>query len=113
MDLGEQMTFKSLSAMGLLVSVAAAAVFTGNVIAQEAPQVRTQDLGHGIYALYGRGGTIGLSVGDDGVFLIDDQVGAVAEPLQTAIEELAGVPVTYVLNTHWHGDHTGNEPAAE
>ena len=71
------------------------------------------DLGHGIYALSAAGGTIGLSVGDDGAFLIDAQYAPLAAKLQAAIAELTDQPVKFLLNTHWHGDHIGgNAPVA-
>jgi cyclase len=61
----------------------------------------------GIYMLTGRGGNIGVSVGEDGVFLIDDQYAPLTERIKAAVAQLSGKPVRFVLNTHWHGDHTG------
>jgi len=72
------------------------------------------DLGNGIYMLEGSGGNIGLSIGEDGAFLIDDQYAPLTPKLLGAIRELTEAPVKYVLNTHWHGDHTGgNENLAK
>ena len=72
------------------------------------------DLGNGIYMLEGSGGNIGLSIGEDGAFLIDDQYAPLTPKLLAAIRELTEAPVKYVLNTHWHGDHTGgNENLAK
>lgn len=72
------------------------------------------DLGHGIYMLVGSGGNIGLSIGEDGAFLIDDQFAPLTPKLLAAIGELTDAPVKYVINTHWHGDHTGgNENLAK
>lgn len=65
------------------------------------------ELGHGIYRLEAMGGNIGLSVGEDGAFLIDDQYAPLAPKLRAAISKLTGQPVKFVINTHWHGDHTG------
>ena len=73
--------------------------------------IKTTNLGHGIYMLDGAGGNIGISVGDDGVFMIDDQFGHVAEKISAAIAQITDKPVEYVLNTHWHGDHTGGNEA--
>ena len=64
-------------------------------------------LGNGIYALVGRGGTMGLSVGEDGAFLVDDQFAPLTEKIQAAIATVTDRSVRFVLNTHWHGDHTG------
>lgn len=61
----------------------------------------------GIYMLTGRGGNIGVSVGEDGVFLIDDQYAPLTERIKAAVAQLSDKPVRFVLNTHWHGDHTG------
>lgn len=96
-----------------------AALFAGtalfaaqNVEAQPSKvTIKTTDLGAGIYMLEGRGGNIGLSVGEDGVFMIDDQFGNIADKVQAAIARVSDQPVAYVLNTHWHGDHTGGNEA--
>ena len=53
-------------------------------------------------------GNMAVSVGDDGAFLIDDQFAPMTERILTAIGELTDHPLRYVLNTHWHGDHTGS-----
>lgn len=73
----------------------------------DAVQIRTTDLGHGVYMLTGRGGNLGLSVGEDGVFVIDDQFAPLTGKILAAIREITPEPVRFVLNTHWHGDHTG------
>lgn len=67
----------------------------------------TTDLGNGVYMMVGSGGNLGVSVGDDGVILIDDQFAPMAEKIKAAIRDVSGGPVTYLFNTHWHGDHTG------
>ena len=69
--------------------------------------IETQDLGDGIYMLTGRGGNIGLSIGDDATFIIDDQFAPLTDRIVEAVAELTDQPVEYVLNTHWHFDHTG------
>ena len=61
----------------------------------------------GVYMLTGSGGNIGLSIGEDGPFVIDDQFAPLTEKIQAAIAELTSGAVRFVLNTHWHGDHTG------
>ena len=61
----------------------------------------------GIYMLMGMGGNIGVSVGEDGVFMIDDQFAPLTTKIKTAIKEISDKPVRFVLNTHWHSDHTG------
>lgn len=60
-----------------------------------------------VHVVTGRGGNIGLSVGDDGVLMIDDQFAPLAERIERAVVELGGARPRFLLNTHWHGDHTG------
>jgi cyclase len=59
------------------------------------------------YMLAGAGGNLGLSVGEDAVFLIDDQFAPLTPKIQAAIAAITKQPVKFVLNTHWHYDHTG------
>jgi cyclase len=70
-------------------------------------QIKTTDLGHGVYVLEGRGGNIGVSAGADGVVLIDDQFAPLTPKIEAALRAISDQPVRFVLNTHWHGDHTG------
>jgi len=70
-------------------------------------EITTTDLGQNIYMLQGAGGNIGVSTGDDGLFIVDDQFAPLSEKILTALAALSDKPVSYVLNTHWHGDHTG------
>lgn len=60
-----------------------------------------------LYMLKGSGGNIGASVGSDGVLIIDDQFAPLAEKIQAALTSLGGDQPAFILNTHWHGDHTG------
>lgn len=55
----------------------------------------------------GRGGNIGVSSGDDGVFMIDDQFAPVTDALRELIAGVTDKPIRFLLNTHFHGDHTG------
>ncbi len=75
--------------------------------ATEAQSMRTEQVSGHVHVLFGRGGNIGLSVGDDGVFLIDDQFAAASPDILAAIKELGGEAPRFLLNTHFHGDHTG------
>lgn len=84
---------------------------TSTVLAhgEERPEVtiKAQQLSDGLYVLFGQGGNIGLSVGDDGVYIIDDQYAPLTEKINHAIDKITEQPVKFVINTHWHGDHTG------
>jgi len=70
-------------------------------------EIRTEQVADGLYVLFGAGGNIGLSVGEDGAFLVDDQFAPLTEKILAAVAEVTDQPVRWVLNTHWHGDHTG------
>jgi glyoxylase-like metal-dependent hydrolase (beta-lactamase superfamily II) len=87
-----------------------------SVVAQEMQdvQIETVDVAPGVYMLMGRGGNIGVSAGADGVFLIDDQYAPLTEKIVAAVQAISDGPIRFVLNTHWHGDHTGgNENLGE
>lgn len=70
-------------------------------------QIRTEQVAPGIAVLFGRGGNIGVSHGVDGTVLIDDQFAPLTVRIQAAIGDLGADPVRFLINTHWHGDHTG------
>ena len=71
------------------------------------PDITTQELGGGFYMLLGPGGNIGVSVGDDGVFIIDDKFSRFADQIIGQIRAITDAPIRYVINTHYHGDHSG------
>ena len=73
----------------------------------EQVEIETLSVAPGVYMLTGRGGNIGVSVGVDGVFLIDDQFAPLTPKIHAAVAALSAQPIRFVLNTHWHGDHTG------
>jgi glyoxylase-like metal-dependent hydrolase (beta-lactamase superfamily II) len=60
-----------------------------------------------VYMLEGAGGNIGVSVGDDGIVIVDDQYAPLAEKIRAALKSITDKPVRFVINTHYHGDHTG------
>ena len=70
-------------------------------------EVKAQKVADGVYMLTGSGGNIGVSVGKDGVYVIDDQYAPLTEKVLAAIRAITNEPVRFVVNTHWHGDHTG------
>jgi len=70
-------------------------------------EVEVQRVSENVYMLMGSGGNIGLSVGADGAFLIDDQFAPLTEKIKAAIRTVTDAPIEFLLNTHWHGDHTG------
>lgn len=78
-------------------------------------QIKVTKVSGNIYMLEGAGGNIAASVGDDGIVIVDDQYAPLADKIQAALKDLkiTDKPVRFVINTHYHGDHTGgNEPFA-
>lgn len=70
-------------------------------------EIKSQALADGVAVLFGAGGNIGLSYGEDGTILIDDQFAPLSPKIKAAINLLGAEPAKYVINTHWHGDHSG------
>ena len=70
-------------------------------------EILAEKLSDNIYVLFGAGGNMGMSVGDDGVFLIDDQFAPLTEKIKKAIAEISDEPIRFVVNTHFHFDHSG------
>ncbi|MDP9120576.1 MAG: MBL fold metallo-hydrolase [Acidobacteriota bacterium] len=60
-----------------------------------------------VYMLEGAGGNIGVSVGEDGILLVDDQFEPLADKIRAAVKTLGDGRIRFIINTHWHGDHTG------
>ncbi len=76
--------------------------------------IKTISITDNIYMLIGQGGNIGVSVGEDGVFVIDDQFARLTPKILAAIKKLSDKPISFLVNTHHHGDHTGgNENMAK
>jgi glyoxylase-like metal-dependent hydrolase (beta-lactamase superfamily II) len=108
------------------IAVAAASVWlAGNVFAQQpqpaAPppvdfsevEIKTTDLGDNVYMLEGRGGNITVAVAKDGIIMVDGEYAALHDKIKAAIATVSNLPIKYLINTHFHGDHTGgNEPFA-
>jgi len=70
-------------------------------------QIEVIPVNENIYMLKGAGGNIGVSIGEDGVFMIDDQYAQMSSKIEEAIKSLSDQPVKFLVNTHHHGDHTG------
>lgn len=70
-------------------------------------KITSIEVAPGIYMLSGAGGNVGLSIGEDSAFLIDDELTPVTDKLEAAITALTDKPITFVVNTHWHFDHVG------
>ncbi len=70
-------------------------------------EVRAEQVRDHVYVLFGAGGNIGVSTGEDGVFIVDDQFGALTDKIRAAVATIDKGEIRFVINTHWHGDHTG------
>ena len=71
------------------------------------PEVRTSKVAGNVYMLQVRGGNIGVSVGEDGILIVDDDYPNASEAIDAALGKLSKGSLKFVLNTHYHGDHTG------
>jgi glyoxylase-like metal-dependent hydrolase (beta-lactamase superfamily II) len=75
-------------------------------------QIKATKVSGSIYMLEGAGGNIAASIGDDGIVIVDDQFAPLADKIQASLKSLriTDKPVRFVINTHYHGDHTGGNP---
>jgi cyclase len=82
----------------------------GGAVAQQdfsKVEIKVTKVAGTVYMLEGSGGNIGVSVGEDGVILVDDQFAPLAPKIREALKGITAKPIKFVLNTHFHGDHTG------
>ena len=98
-----------------LLGSALALALAAPVMAQQqdfsAVKIETQQLAPGLFMLMGSGGNMALSTGPDGAVLVDTEYAPLNAKILAAVKQAGGGAVKYVVNTHWHGDHTGgNEP---
>lgn len=90
-------------------------LFTVSIRAQQPDyskvQIKATKVAGNVYMLEGAGGNIGVSVGEDGILIVDDQFAPLADKIRAALKGLADKKLRFILNTHWHGDHTGGNVA--
>lgn len=98
------------------IALAFALGFTGATLASSTPAaaqawdavvVESVPVAASVHMVTGRGGNLAVSTGPDGIFLVDDQFAPLTPKIQAALRKLHEKPTRFVLNTHWHGDHTG------
>ena len=82
-------------------------IFAAGSIAAAETKITAEKVKDKIYMLHGGGGNVGLFIGADGTFLIDDKFAPMSDAILTQIKKLGGDTPKYLLNTHFHGDHTG------
>jgi cyclase len=90
----------------------AAMLFAGSALAQQnvdfsKVEIKTTDLGNNTYMLQGQGGNITVAVGTDGIIMVDSEFAPLHDKIKAAIAKISPLPVKYLINTHYHGDHTG------
>jgi cyclase len=95
--------------MKLASIAAAAALVAGAAFAQDFSnvQIKVEKVAGNVYMLTGAGGNIGVSSGDDGIVIVDDQYAPLAPKIREALRGISTKPLKFILNTHYHGDHTG------
>src|SRR6476619_7899080 len=109
-----------MNRIALALLAGSALLFAGAAGAQQSPappaapfidwdkvQIKTTDLGNNTYMLEGQGGNITIAVGTDGIIMVDGQFAPLSAKIKAAIAAISPLPVRYLINTHFHGDHTG------
>jgi cyclase len=94
----------------LLVALCAALSIPSVTLGQQdfsKVEVRSEPVAGSVHMLTGAGGNMAVSIGEDAAFLVDDQFAPLSARIKAAIAKISQKPVRFVLNTHWHGDHTG------
>src|SRR5664279_1138869 len=76
-------------------------------------EIKTTDLGDNVYMLEGQGGNITVAIAGNGIIMVDGEFAPLHDKIKAAIAVVSNLPIKYLVNTHFHGDHTGgNEPFA-
>ena len=101
----KQASLAALTAVAILAAAPVAAQQDFSKVEIKASKVRGN-----IWMLNGAGGNIGVSVGPDGILIVDDKFAPLAEKIRAALQGAGGGQLKFILNTHWHGDHTGANP---
>ena len=70
-------------------------------------QIESVQINDNFHVLYGAGGNIGVFIGEDGLIMIDSQFAPLSERITEAVDRISGADIKFLINTHWHGDHTG------
>src|ERR1043165_25283 len=86
-------------------------LFVSSVAAQQTDyskvQIKVTKVAGNVYMLEGAGGNIGVAVGEDGILIVDEQFAPLADKIRASLKTLGQGKLRFILNTHWHGDHTG------
>ncbi|TDJ76766.1 MAG: MBL fold metallo-hydrolase [Planctomycetota bacterium] len=103
-------TLPQWSLPAFFVALAASSVVFGGA-GRQGPEFKIHAVAGSVSYIEGAGGNIGVSAGEDGLLVVDDQLANAEAEVVRAIASLSDQPVRYLLNTHWHGDHVGNNAA--
>ena len=105
----ENLITRRISALSWAVSFAIGAGLAVTAVETHARSgtLKVTQLSDSVHMLRGKGGNIAVSVGADGVIMIDDQFAPASAEIAKAIKTIDDRPIRFVINTHWHGDHTG------
>ena len=107
MALARSFTISAMRKVLVILSVLIAASAFAQQQEFSKVQMKVVKVAGNVYMLQGAGGNIGVSVGDDGIVIVDDQFAGMAPKIKEALKAITTKPVKYVINTHYHGDHTG------
>jgi len=100
------------SAVAATVMLVAGTLTPGGASAQQSVdwdkiEIKTTDLGNNTYMLMGQGGNITVAIGSDGIIMVDTQFAPLSDKIKAAVKAISPLPIKYIVNTHFHGDHTG------
>jgi len=95
------------AALGLAAALFAGVAFAQQQIDWDKVQIRPTDLGNKTWMLAGQGGNITVAVGSDAIIMVDGQFAPLHDKIKAAITAISPLPIKYLINTHFHGDHTG------
>lgn len=96
---------KVIIALAALTALTATSLFAQQDFSKV--EIKVTKVAGTVYMLIGAGGNIGVSVGDDGIVVVDDQFAPLAPKIKEALHGITAKPIKFILNTHYHGDHTG------
>lgn len=85
----------------------ASLLFPASLALAQDGEIQTQQVSDNFHVLYGPGGNIGVYTGDDGIIVVDNKFAPLSGQINAAIDQISGDDIKFVINTHWHGDHTG------
>src|SRR5580692_3215674 len=106
-----RMTFRTCTMAAAAALLMTAGTYAAQQVDFSKVEIKTTDLGHNTYMLEGQGGNITLAVGTDGIIMVDAQFAPLHDKIKAAIAKISNQPVKYLINTHYHPDHTGGNAA--